>query len=408
MPQHTARTARTRLPAGVWALGFVSLFMDVSSEMIHALLPVFLTSVLGASAAMVGLIEGVGEATASFAKPFSGWLSDRLGRRKALIVIGYGLGALSKPFFALAPTASWVLAARFSDRVGKGMRGAPRDALVGDLTPEAVRGAAYGLRQSLDTVGAFAGPLLAMGLMVLYAGDFREVFWTALIPGAVAVAILILAVHEPGRQRADRQVRPPIRWREIGSLSGAFWAVLAVGTIIGLARFSEAFLILRAQDSGLQPAAVPLVLVVMNVVYAVSAYPAGALADRRDPRYILAAGLAVLIAADVILALAPGIGTVLVGVGLWGLHMGLTQGLLAALIARHAPAALRGSAFGLFHLVSGVAVLAASLLAGALWDWGGPQATFTCGAALSAIGLLSALAVLRAPATGPGPPAPDR
>lgn len=397
-----------RLPAGVWALGFVSLFMDVSSEMIHALLPVFLTSVLGASAVMVGLIEGLGEATASFAKPFSGWLSDRLGRRKALIVIGYGLGALSKPFFALAPTAGWVLFARFSDRVGKGMRGAPRDALVGDLTPDVIRGAAYGLRQSLDTVGAFAGPLLAMGLMVLYAGDFRQVFWTALIPGALAVVILVIAVHEPRRASADRRARPPIRWRDIGALGGAFWAVLAVGTIIGLARFSEAFLILRAQSAGLQPAAVPLVLVVMNVVYAVSAYPAGALADRREPRQILAAGLAVLIAADLILALAPGIGPVLLGVGLWGLHMGLTQGLLAALVARHASQSLRGTAFGLFHLASGFAVLVASLLAGGLWDWGGPEATFLCGAGLSTLGLVAALATLRTPTSEPGPPSRGR
>jgi len=381
------------LPRSIWALGLVSLFMDISSEMIHALLPVFLVSSLGASAVAVGLIEGIGEATASITRLFSGWLSDRIGKRKALTVIGYGLGALSKPLFALAPTAGWVLAARFSDRLGKGIRGAPRDALVGDLAPPGMRGAAYGLRQSLDTIGAFAGPLLAIALMALTADNFRAVFWIAVIPGLVAVAILVIAVREPPQSAPQAARGAPIHWRELGALGGAFWGVVAVGSVLTLARFSEAFLVLRAHDTGLPLALAPAVLVVMNVVYAVSAYPMGALSDRADRRVILAAGFAVLIAADIALALAPGVPTALLGVALWGLHMGMTQGLLAALVAETAPAMQRGTAFGIFHLVSGVALLAASGLAGLLWATIGPAATFYAGAIFTAIGLAGAMVV---------------
>jgi MFS family permease len=383
-----APAPRPKLPRGIWALGFVSLFMDISSEMIHALLPVFLVTALGASAVTVGVIEGIGESTASISKLFSGWLSDRLGKRKALTVVGYGLGALSKPLFAVAPTATWVLFARFSDRVGKGIRGAPRDALVGDLAPPGARGAAYGLRQSLDTVGAFAGPLIAIALMALFADDFRLVFWVALVPGLIAVAILALGVREPARPASHEAAPGPIRWTELGALGGLFWGVAAVGAVLTLARFSEAFLILRAQAAGLPLVWIPLVLVVMNIVYAASAYPMGALSDRAGRRHILAAGFAVLVVADLVLALAPGLWTVMLGVGLWGLHMGMTQGLLATLVAETAPAALRGTAFGLFHLVTGLALLAASFLAGALWDWIGPSATFFGGALFTALGLV--------------------
>lgn len=384
----TATTRRARLPRGIWALGFVSLFMDISSEMIHALLPVFLVTVLGASTATVGLIEGIGEGTASISKLFSGWLSDRLGKRKALTVIGYGLGALSKPLFAMAPSASWVLFARFSDRVGKGIRGAPRDALVGDLAPPALRGAAYGLRQSLDTVGAFAGPLLAMALMALFADDFRLVFWFAVVPGVMAVTILVIGVREPARAGPAAAPRVPLRGKELRALGGPFWGVVAVGTVLTLARFSEAFLILRAEDKGLPLTLVPMILVVMNAVYAASAYPLGALSDRANRRAVLAGGFAVLIIADVVLALAPNVWIVLGGAALWGLHMGMTQGLLATLVADTAPLALRGTAFGLFHLVTGIALLAASVIAGALWDWIGPSATFVGGAAFAATGLI--------------------
>ena len=391
----TAAMTRPTLPRGIWALGFVSLFMDISSEMVHGLLPVFLVTVLGASTVMVGAIEGVGEATASISKLFSGWLSDRLGKRKALTVIGYGLGALSKPLFATAPTASWVLFARFSDRLGKGIRGAPRDAMVGDIAPPAIRGAAYGLRQSLDTVGAFAGPLLAMGLMALFADDFRLVFWLAVIPGLVAVAVLVLGVREPVRGQANGPAPFPLRRTELGALGSLYWGVVAVGTVLTLARFSEAFLILRAEDKGLALAFVPMVLIVMNVVYAATAYPMGALSDRGNKWLILAGGFGVLIVSDIVLALAPNLWAVMAGVALWGLHMGMTQGLLAALVADTAPEASRGTAFGIFHLVTGIALLAASLVAGILWDWIGPSATFFCGAALTAAGLAGFLALGR-------------
>lgn len=380
-----------RLPGSIWALGFVSLFMDISSEMVHCLLPVFLVTVLGAGTMTVGLIEGVGEATASIAKLFSGWLSDRLGKRKALTVVGYGLAALSKPLFALAPTPSWVLFARFSDRVGKGIRGAPRDALVGDLAPPGMRGRAYGLRQALDTVGAFAGPLLAMALMALLADDFRAVFWLAAVPGGIAVAILVLAVREPQRHVRQPSARVPIRRADLARMGSLFWGVVAIGTVLTLARFSEAFLILRAEDQGLPLALIPVVLVVMNLVYSVSAYPAGALSDKIDRRVILAGGFAVLIVADIVLALASGVWVVMAGVALWGLHMGMTQGLLATLVAETAPADFRGSAFGLFHLVTGIAVLGASVGAGVLWDLIGPAATFFGGAAWTALGLLGFL-----------------
>jgi len=367
------------------------MFMDISSEMIHALLPVFLVTVLGASTVTVGLIEGVGEATASVSKFFSGWLSDRLGKRKFLAIIGYGLGAVSKPLFALSPTPSWVLLARFSDRVGKGIRGAPRDALVGDLVPSGLRGAAYGLRQSLDTVGAFAGPLLAMALMALSDDDFRLVFWIAVAPGLVAVAILVFGVREPQRGADVSTQRAPIHWTELHRLGGLFWGVVALGGVLTLARFSEAFLILRAENAGLSLAFVPLVLIVMNIIYAASAYPMGILADRFNPHVILVAGFLVLIAADIVLAAAPNLWTVMLGVGLWGLHMGMTQGLLAALVAEVSDSAFRGTAFGVFHLVTGIAMLLASLIAGVLWETIGPSATFAAGAVFTTIGLLGML-----------------
>jgi MFS family permease len=374
------------IPRGVWMLGFVSLFMDISSELIHSLLPVFMVVGLGATALMVGIVEGVAEATALIVKVFSGAISDWIGKRKGLTVLGYGLGAVSKPLFALALTVHWVFVARFMDRIGKGIRGAPRDALIADLTPLEIRGAAYGLRQSLDTAGAFVGPLLAIGLMVLWAGDFRAVFWFAVLPAVLSVLILLFGVQEP---HADRPARPvsPVHWQSLSDLSGAYWWVVAAGGIFTLARFSEAFLILRAQQLGLAVSLVPLVLVIMNVVYAASAYPAGRLADRMSHRKLLAAGLAVLILADIVLALAGGLAAVGAGVALWGLHMGMTQGLLAAMVAGAAPAHLRGTAFGFFNLVSGIAMLIASVLAGLLWDKLGASATFYAGAGFSVLAL---------------------
>lgn len=374
------------IPRVVWTLGFVSMLMDISSEMIHGLLPVFLVSVLGASATMVGLIEGVGEATASISKLFSGWLSDKLGRRKALTVLGYGLSALSKPLFALAPTASFVLAARFSDRIGKGIRGAPRDALIGDLVPMGGRGAAYGLRQALDTVGAIAGPLIAIALMAILHDDFRRIFWLALLPALLSVLVLVVGVREP--PGTARTPQAPVNFDELRALGRTYWAVVAVGAVLTLARFSEAFLILRAQVAGLPLALAPLVLVMMNVVYASSAYPLGALSDHANRTRLLALGFATLIAADVTLAFAPNLWIVMSGVALWGLHLGMTQGLLAALVADVAPANLRATAFGVFNFASGVALLLASLLAGLLWARIGPAATFIAGAAFTAAGLV--------------------
>jgi MFS family permease len=377
------------VPRTVWALGLVSLFMDTSSELVHSLMPVFLVSTLGASTAMVGLIEGVGEATAAITKVFSGWISDRLGKRKLLAVIGYGLAALTKPIFPLAVTPYEVLAARFVDRVGKGVRGAPRDAMVADVTPKAVLGAAFGLRQALDTVGAFAGPLLAMGLMVLLANDIRKVFWWAVIPGIICVLLLIFGVEEPEQPaRAALQAKSPIGWGEIGRLGAPFWTVTAIGAALSLAGFSQAFLILRARSAGLDLSWTPMVLIVMNVVYAAVSTPAGSLSDRIDRRWVLAAGLGVLIAADLVLAFTDTLAATFVGIVLWGLYMGLTQGLLSALVAEAAPSDARGTAFGVFNLVSGLALLAASGVAGVLWARFGPQATFEAGAGFAALALV--------------------
>lgn len=382
-----------RIPAGIWVLGFVSLLMDVSSELIHSLLPVFLFTTLGTSALIIGLIEGAAEATALMVKVFSGVISDYWGKRKPLAVLGYGLGALSKPLFALAGGAGLVVAARLIDRVGKGIRGAPRDALIADIAAPAQRGAAFGLRQSLDTVGAFLGPLLAIGLMLLWANDFRAVFWVAVIPAALAVGLLVFGVQEPHRQQTSHRVNP-IRRESLRRLTPAYWWVVAIGALFTLARFSEAFLILRAAQQGLPIAYTPLVLVGMNLVYALSAYPFGKLSDSTSHLRLLAAGLVVLIAADAALALSGHWGWVWVGIALWGLHMGMTQGLLARMVADAAPEDLRGSAYGFFNLVSGIALLLASALAGWLWDLAGAPVTFVAGA-LFCLLTLGAMAVYR-------------
>ena len=383
------RPALQALPPGIWVLGFVSLLMDVSSESIHSLVPLFLTTVLGANAFALGLIEGAAEATALIVKVFSGVLSDYLGRRKLLAVLGYGLGALSKPLFALAGSAGLVLAARLIDRTGKGIRGAPRDALVADLAPENLRGAAFGLRQSLDTAGAFLGPLLAMALMLLWADDFRAVFWVALIPGILCVALLYFGVREPEPSGGSRRGNPVSR-ANLARLSGGYWWVVAIGAVFTLARFSEAFLILRASEGGLPVALAPLVLIAMNAVYSVSAYPFGELADRMNHGKLLAWALLVLIVSDLLLAGGSRGLWVWPGVLLWGLHMGMSQGLMAAMVTDTAPPDLRGTAFGLFNLVSGMAMLIASALAGLLWARFGAALTFIAGAGFST----TALAVL--------------
>jgi len=376
---------KPRIPPSIWALGFVSMLMDISSEMIHSLLPMFMVTVLGASALAVGLIEGAAEATALIVKVFSGALSDYLGKRKLLAVIGYALGAFTKPLFAMSSSLSVILTARVTDRIGKGIRGAPRDALVADLAPPEIRGAAIGLRQSLDTVGAFVGPLLAVALMLLWSNDFRAVFWVAVIPGLLAVALLIFGVQEPEKRIDGSKRTNPIRRENLQRLPRAYWAVVAIGAFFTLARFSEAFLVLRAQQGGMAVAWVPLVMVAMNVVYALSAYPFGHLSDRMSHAKLLMLGLLVLIAADLVLASGNHWTIVLAGVLLWGLHMGMTQGLLATMIADTAPEDLRGTAYGFFNLVSGIAMLFASAIAGLLWDQFGAAFTFYAGAAFCVV-----------------------
>jgi MFS family permease len=384
---------RPRIPKTVWALGFVSMFMDISSEIIHALLPLFLTATLGASVAFVGLIDGIAEATASVSKVFSGYVSDRIGRRKPLILLGYGLGTMSKPLFALAGSPGLVLGARFIDRIGKGLRGAPRDALVADITPLSIRGRAYGLRQSMDTVGAFAGPLAAIGLMAVFADDMRAVFWVAVVPGVVAVLLVLFGVEDSARDTASSEVRTRLRIQDLRSFNRGFWGVVAIGVIFTMARFSEAFLILKAHADGLPLALAPLVLVVMNLTYSIGAYPAGVLADDQGPHRPLVYGIICLVAADMFLAFGSGLPGTFAGIALWGAHMAFTQGLLAKLVAERAPETLRGSAFGIFSLATGVTALAASVMAGLLWDRLGSSATFIAGGGFAAITVL--LLILR-------------
>jgi MFS family permease len=383
----TVSSAFREIPRGVWALGFVSMFMDISSEMIHALLPIYLVSVLGASMTTVGFIEGIAEATAMIVKVFSGALSDWLGKRKLLAAMGYGLAAFTKPVFPLATGIEWFVGARFVDRIGKGIRGAPRDALVADIAPEHVRGASFGLRQSLDTIGAFLGPLLAIGLMLLTLNNFKLVFWIAVIPAFIAFALILVGVEEPAKHSASGNAKPRLQLSDASRLPRLFWAVVAIAAVFTLARFSEAFLVLKAQAVGLPIALVPAVMIVMNIVYALVSYPAGALSDRVGRNGILLIGITMLVVADLILAFGVTVPTVLLGVVFWGLHMGLTQGLLATLVADTAPENLRGTAFGIFNLASGVAMLVASVIAGGLWDAYGPKLTFVAGAAFTAVSL---------------------
>ena len=377
----------SRIPKGVWVLGGVSLLMDVSSEMIHSLLPLFMATTLGASVIIIGIIEGVAEATALILKVFSGVISDYVGKRKGLALLGYGLGALSKPLFAIAPTSGVVFSARMIDRVGKGIRGAPRDALVADVTPPEIRGAASGLRQSLDTIGAFLGPLLAVALMFVWDNDFQSIFWVAAIPAVLSIALLGFGLKEPRTAVVQKRTNP-LRRENLKKLSAAYWWVVAIGSIFTLARFSEAFLVLRAQQMAIPLFAIPLVMVAMNLVYSLTAYPFGKLSDSMSHSKMLQWGLLVLIAADIVLALSSHWSTLLAGVALWGIHMGMTQGLLAAMVAHTAPPELRGTAFGMFNLMSGIALLLASAGAGVLWEVLGAASTFYAGAIICVVTLV--------------------
>jgi MFS family permease len=398
-----AKRGLAAIPRGVWVLGIVSLCMDVSSELIHSLLPLYLAIGLGASALTIGVIEGIAEATALIVKVFSGVVSDLFRKRKPLVVLGYGLAAVTKLVFPLAPTLGWIVGARFADRVGKGIRGAPRDALIADLTPESVRGASFGLRQALDTVGAVAGPLLAIFAMAAFAGQFKAAFWVAIVPAFLAVALLIGGVDEPERTDAKTQANDrKLQLADVKRLGSTYSMVVTIAAVLTLARFSEAFLVLRANDVGLAPGQAPWVMVAMSLVYALSAYPAGAAADRGQGPRLLSAGMLALIAADGVLANASNATAVIAGAGLWGLHMGLTQGLLAALVAAAAPADLRGTAFGVFNLVCGIALLVASVLAGWLWSAIGPAATFYAGAGFTVIAWIAYMLYGRKAAALPG------
>ncbi|KVN93370.1 MFS transporter [Burkholderia ubonensis] len=389
MESRTAVSSRPAIPRTVWALGFVSLLMDLSSELVHALLPVYLVTTMGMSVVALGVLEGAAEATALIVRIFSGAISDWLGRRKALLLAGYGLAALTKPLFPLAHGPGLVIAARLVDRFGKGIRGAPRDALVADVAPPEIRGACYGLRQSMDTVGAVGGPLLAIALMFVFADHIRAVLWFASIPAFATLAVLMFGVREPAAARAGRAgpFRSPLDRRALRMFSARYWYVVAIGATFTLARFSEAFLVLRAQQTGMDVAWVPSVMVVMSVAYTLSAYPVGVVSDRLDRRALLAIGMALLIAADLLLGARADAATVLTGVAVWGLHMGFTQGILAAMVADTAPAEWRGTAFGLFNLASGVAMLLASAIAGWIWQRFGAPAMFFTGAAIVVVPL---------------------
>ena len=388
MPMTQTKGHLRQIPKSIWVLGFVSLLMDVSSEMIHSLLPLFIVTTLGTSVLAVGLIEGVAESTALIVKIFSGVLSDYLGQRKRLALLGYALGAFTKPLFAIATSSGLILSARIIDRVGKGIRGAPRDALVAEIAPAHLRGAAFGLRQSLDTVGAFLGPLLAVGLMILWANDFRAVFWVAVIPGLLAVLLLFLGVTEPKQNHTNHRINP-ISIANLKRLNAAYWWVVIIGALFMLARFSEAFLVLKGQQSGIPIAYTPLIMVAMNIIYAATAYPFGKLSDRLSHTRLLAFGLIVLIAADLVIANSHHWSTLLFGLTLWGIHMGITQGLLAALVAATSPKDLLGTAYGFFNLMSGIALLVASALAGLVWDLYGSSATFYAGAVFCGLTLVS-------------------
>jgi len=388
MTTDTPSVTRIAIPRTVWALGFVSLVMDMSSELVHALLPIFLVTTMGMSVTALGVLEGAAEATAMIVKVFSGPLSDYLGRRKGLLLLGYGLAALTKPLFPLASTPAWVVTARLLDRVGKGIRGAPRDALVADVAPPEIRGACFGLRQSMDTIGAFAGPLLAIVLMFWFADHIRMVLWFAVVPAFIAIGLIAFGIDESGHAPAHRTFRSPLHWHALREFPARYWFIVTIGATFTLARFSEAFLVLRAQQTGLDLAWIPGVMVVMSLAYSLSAYPVGILSDRLDRRLLLALGMALLIADDLLLGMGQSILSVIIGAAVWGLHMGFTQGILAAMVSETAPSTLRGTAFGVFNLASGVCMLLASAIAGWLWDRFGASTTFLTGAALVVVPLL--------------------
>ena len=382
---------RRSLPTQIVVLGWVSLLMDIASDVIQSLLPLYLTASLGASALVVGIIFGVSDATAALVKIVSGTFSDWLGRRKPLLLVGYGLAALAKPLFPLSTGVGQVFVAHFIDRIGKGIRGAPRDALIADLTAPDQRGAAYGLRQSMDTVGAVLGPLIAVALMALSGDNVRATFWFAVLPATLCVLLIVWLVHDSPTTGMQHKEHPSARRiaadiaANLQRLPRKLWLIIAFAALLALARFSDAFLILRGQSLGQAIAWTPGLLALMSAAYAASAFPCGRLFDQGWHRSLLAAGIIFLIAADLVLALGNSIASAFVGAALWGMHMGATQGVLAAMVAEAAPTDLRATAFGCFNFASGIALLAASVMAGALWATLGPAATFLASAVIATL-----------------------
>jgi len=376
---------KIRIPRTVWVLGFVSLLMDISSEMIHALLPLFMAGTLGASAIWIGLVEGIGEGTALIAKVFSGVVADRFGHKKRLVFAGYFLGVISKPVFALAGSMPVVLAARFFDRIGKGLRGAPRDAIVADVTDESIRGAAYGLRQSLDAAGAFVGPLLAALLLLLWTEELRSIFWIALIPGAACLALILFGVEDNVTPTVNTK---HIAWKDLKIvITPAFVQLVILGTLFSLARFSNAFIVLRAADIGIEHAWIPMTVVLMNIAFSLSSYPFGKLADKLNPMKLLALGMVLLALANLLFAYAANYRILAAGIVLFGMHLGATQGIFSTIISEIAPSEVRATAFGIFNFFSGLALLASGLVAGSLWEYMGAQYCFGGGVVFALITL---------------------
>lgn len=385
----TSLAVSPRVPALVWVLGRVSLLTDISSEMILAVLPVYLGTVMGVSMATIGLIEGIAEATAAVMRVFAGAIGDRLGRYKAIVVFGYGLSALSKIVFPFAGSPAPIFAARIIDRVGKGLRTSPRDAMIARATHPSILGRAFGIRQSLDTLGAVFGPLLAIVILGVTHNDFQLLFWIAVAPGVLAVIVLTRAAEEPNGGATPLQ-RIPLTRADLARLGFAFWWIAAGAAFLTFGRGAKAFLVLRTEDVGVPLWLVPIAFVIMNTVYAATAYPVGGLSDRIDRRRLLAAGIVVLILSDVVLAMASGPWVGLLGVVLWGLHFGMTQGVLATLVVDSAPEPLRGTAFGAFSLLSGFALVASGALGGMVWDAWGPSTLFWLATGAATLSLATA------------------
>ena len=398
-PQPTGTAPSRRLPGGVVRLGWISLFTDVASEMATPLIPLYLATLLAAPGFALGLIEGSAQALLAVMTALAGWHSDRIRQRVPYVRWGYGLAVASKAALALAFHWPVVLGLRLADRFGKGLRGAPRDALIADLA-EQRRGAAFGLHRGMDTAGALIGALLAAGLLVWLPGRYRIVFALTAIPGAVAV-LLTFTLREPASPPADgAAARTPLPLAAARRLQRRFWLAAGVVWLFALGTVSEAFLILRASQQGFADASAVLAYAVFNAVYAASAYPAGVLSDRIGRARLLGTGWAVYAATMLAGTLVEGDRVVWL-FPLLGLHLGLTHGVGKAWIADLAPRELRGTALGVFQLGSGAALLLGGLVAGALWDRVGPGASFMWGAAVGVLALACLPLAARSPRDRP-------